>query len=59
MIRKITITLLATVIFGAGMGAEKVLTQDRKPYCPTEDSCKIDYHDGEWHITPEVAVYLP
>lgn len=22
-----------------------------KPYCPEEDSCQIDYHDGAWHIS--------
>lgn len=21
-----------------------------RPYCPTEDSCSIDYRDGSWHI---------
>lgn len=21
-----------------------------RPYCPTEDSCSIDYHNGSWHI---------
>lgn len=20
------------------------------PSCPTEDSCSVDYRDGEWHI---------
>lgn len=23
------------------------------PYCPTEDSCKIDYRDGKWTISPD------
>lgn len=22
-----------------------------EPYCPSEDSCEIDYRDGRWHIT--------
>lgn len=22
-----------------------------RPYCPQEDSCRIDYRHGEWHIT--------
>ena len=22
-----------------------------EPHCPTEDSCSIDYRQGEWHIT--------
>lgn len=22
-----------------------------RPYCPTEDSCSVDYHDGAWHVT--------
>jgi len=22
-----------------------------QPYCPTEDSCTVDYHDGQWTIT--------
>lgn len=24
--------------------------QPDKPDCPTEDSCTVDYHNGEWHI---------
>ena len=24
--------------------------QPEQPYCPTEDSCSIDYRDGSWHI---------
>ena len=24
---------------------------EREPYCPTEDSCVVDYHDGRWTIT--------
>ncbi len=24
------------------------------PRCPTEDSCAVSYHGGEWHITPTV-----
>jgi hypothetical protein len=27
---------------------------DASPYCPTEDSCHIDFRNGEWHITEEV-----
>jgi hypothetical protein len=26
----------------------------RMPSCPSEDSCTIDYHDGGWHIYPDV-----
>lgn len=22
-----------------------------RPYCPTEDSCQIDFHHGAWHVT--------
>jgi hypothetical protein len=22
-------------------------------HCPTEDSCTVDYHNGQWHITPD------
>jgi hypothetical protein len=24
------------------------------PYCPTEDSCTIDYREGSWHIEPTI-----
>lgn len=24
--------------------------QPGKPYCPTEDSCTVDYRDGTWYI---------
>lgn len=23
---------------------------DDEPYCPTEDSCEPQWHNGEWHI---------
>lgn len=22
-----------------------------EPYCPTEDSCAVDYSDGKWTVT--------
>lgn len=22
--------------------------------CPTEDSCTLDFRDGQWHVTPTV-----
>jgi hypothetical protein len=25
-----------------------------KPYCPTEDSCALDFKDGNWTITEVV-----
>lgn len=25
--------------------------QHDEPYCPTEDSCQIDYYHGKWRIT--------
>jgi hypothetical protein len=24
-----------------------------KPYCPTEDSCQIDYSHGHWTVTEQ------
>lgn len=27
-----------------------VVITKSEPYCPTEDSCIVEYHDGAWHI---------
>jgi len=42
---------VATLIFTAGLG---VATTDVRPYCPTEDSCAVDYADGRWTVRPVV-----
>jgi len=39
--------ILAAYVAGFALG-------DWQPYCPTEDSCQIDYSDGRWHVTPDV-----
>lgn len=45
--RKLIVVLLVPAAFVAGF----FMPTDVKPNCPTEDSCAIDYRDGEWHIT--------
>lgn len=42
-------TVIAATIFGWSLCYE--FDHPEQPYCPTEDSCQIDYHDGKWHIT--------
>jgi hypothetical protein len=46
---KIAIATIAALV-GVGVGT----MIDSPVDCPTEDSCKIDYHDGQWIITPDV-----
>jgi hypothetical protein len=29
-------------------------TDPHPQFCPTEDSCDIDYRDGYWYVTPTV-----
>jgi hypothetical protein len=24
-----------------------------EPYCPSEDSCRVDYSDGAWHVVED------
>lgn len=45
---EVTIVLFAIVfILGVTLGW---LAAGGHPYCPTEDSCVVDYRDGAWHI---------
>lgn len=48
---------LSSVIGGALMALAgfvvgvNVPNHDNQPYCPTEDSCTVDYSHGEWRVT--------
>lgn len=42
----VTLVLSALVMITVG----SVVVANQQPNCPTEDSCSIDYRDGEWHI---------
>lgn len=52
---KFTKTLVAITVIGimsaflaiVGTGIYLAVTE---PYCPQEDSCSANYHDGAWHI---------
>lgn len=44
------ITATAMIIFA--MIAGMIDARHPAPNCPTEDSCAINYRDGEWIITP-------
>lgn len=47
----ITRLLAAAVLaLGVGFGAGWLAQATQEPNCPTEDSCTIDYRDGQWHI---------
>jgi hypothetical protein len=50
--RRIAILTLTAMVLGITFIAGTLL--DTSPECPTEDSCTVDYTDGEWVITPEV-----
>jgi hypothetical protein len=41
----------AAVAFGAGWA---ISTDMQQVDCPTEDSCTIDYRNGQWYIEPDV-----
>lgn len=45
-----TILVIVFIAFFTGMLAGIGLVEFFKPDCPTEDSCVVDYHDGEWKI---------
>lgn len=32
------------------MQNEQKQNQQNAPYCPTEDSCIVDYHGGKWWV---------
>lgn len=45
----VIVTALTALLLGVfGTLAVQSLTA---PSCPTEDSCTVDYHDGQWHVT--------
>lgn len=46
------VAMLAAIL-GAFMIGHAV-GQTPEPFCPTEDSCIVDYHGGKYHIYPEV-----
>ena len=39
-------TIILVIGFIMGMMVERLDT----PNCPTEDSCYVDYYDGQWHV---------
>lgn len=43
----IAITAILAYLLGVAV------TASPQPYCPTEDSCSVDYRDGRWHIREE------
>lgn len=47
--------LLLFVGFAAGFYSGQTAAQEDKPYCPAEDSCTIDYRNGEWHIEEDAG----
>lgn len=46
------VVLILTVVFATlfGWALCYATHYHDQPYCPTEDSCSIDYRDGSWHI---------
>lgn len=45
--------LIIVLFVLAGFTAGYVFAESQRPSCPTEDSCQVDYRDGEWHITED------
>jgi len=44
---------VAAALAAAGfLGGLYVDTRHDDVYCPTEDSCAVDYDDGRWSVTP-------
>lgn len=46
--------VLALLLLLSGVGVGWTAHTEQRPYCPTEDSCAIDYRDGAWHIEETV-----
>lgn len=46
-----TTIVIGLLIFLMGMLVGVCAVEFFKADCPAEDSCVVDYHDGEWHIT--------
>lgn len=42
--------VLMAFILGLMVGASSGNDGPSVPDCPTEDSCTVDYRDGEWYI---------
>ena len=42
--------VLVTIVFIAGVTLGWLAGTGGQPYCPTEDSCVVDYRDGAWYI---------
>jgi len=55
--KKTVVALITGVAFGTG-AALGIAWEDAHPeqgtYCPTEDSCKLEYRGGYWYVTPQV-----
>jgi len=49
------LTWVAILIFGLAMGY--VVRDAQLPSCPAEDSCVIDYRDGQWFIDGEAVTH--
>jgi hypothetical protein len=45
---------LAIASFAGGVYAQRIAFERNEiqnaPYCPSEDSCRVDYRDGKWFI---------
>ena len=41
------------LVFGTGISVGYGIGSS-EPYCPSEDSCQVDYSNGHWTITPQV-----
>jgi hypothetical protein len=55
MITRLKIAATAIAFAAVGVLAGTMIDSPaEQPSCPTEDSCKIDYRDGQWIITPDV-----
>jgi len=53
-VRRRLITFLAALVVAAFLIVGGYHLGQRQPYCPTEDSCRIDYRHGRWFIEPTV-----
>jgi len=43
-----TAVIVLALIWGFALG--RLTGPASPPYCPAEDSCRVDYHAGAWHI---------
>lgn len=46
----LTFVMVLFILMAVGAFFLLLTMKSDQPYCPTEDSCTVEYHDGAWHV---------